>query len=157
MLSRSIHIVKVVTFNILEVHNHYMREDSYLYSCSWAPLSAPAVLVALFAPQMLEGIAHNSALVWSFARRCRLGISAVWEVQRKNGIVQPLHECSFIFHKGLYRIYTKKPIWFNHRHLGECLKNAFCQNGKIVLEYLWLDVFYWPTSLTGITMSLYKI
>lgn len=34
MLSRSIHIEKVVTFNILEVHGHYIEEDSYLYSCS---------------------------------------------------------------------------------------------------------------------------
>lgn len=104
ILSRSIHIAKVVIFNILEVHNHYTGEDSYLYSCFWAPLNAPAVLVCILCTTNAwvntQGIAFSSVLVWSFDIRGRLEISAVWEVQ-------PLHECSFLFHEGLYRIYTK--------------------------------------------------
>lgn len=79
MLSRSIHIAKVVTFNISEVHNHYTGEDFYLYSCSWAPLSAPDVPVCIVCTTNAWGntlaIAHSSALGWSFARRCRLATS----------------------------------------------------------------------------------
>lgn len=81
MLSRSIHIAKVVTFNILEVHNRYTGEDSYLYSCSQAPLRAPAVLVCIGCTANARGntlgIAHHLALIWSLARRSRPGISAV--------------------------------------------------------------------------------
>jgi len=80
MVSRSIHTAKVVTFNILEVHNHYTEEDSYQYSCSCAPLNAPDVLVCIGctanAGGNTLGIAHHLALVWSLARRSRLGISA---------------------------------------------------------------------------------
>lgn len=67
-------------------------------------------LSALYAPQMLEdtlGIAHNSVLGWSFARRCRLAIPAAGEIPRANGTLQPSHKCAFLFHEGLYGTYTK--------------------------------------------------
>lgn len=43
-------------------------------------------LPALYAPKMLGdivGLAHSSVLDWTFARRCRLAVSAAGEIMSK--------------------------------------------------------------------------